>query len=475
MKIYLNYNNLLYNFKLIQNYINNLKPNTKIIPIIKSNAYRINEENVIYVLIKNAYVDTFFTFSLLDAIRIRKFTNLYFPTKKFTIYSVMGILNGEEKYYYNYQIIPVINNIEQYNIWNNFSKNKKEKLNCVLQFNTGMNRSGFEYFEAKNIKNLFDTSNNHLNIDYIISHLYCASDIQSPMNERQLNNFFEVKKIFNKNKFCFAASEGQFFGENYLFDAIRPFLCLISPINKENIIGIKQVLEIETNILKIKNNTALINIGYQNYYKKELLENNNLSVIINGKKYKVLNIYKTKTKIQIDNTISVNDNVIITDKNYTLPNITENSSLDFVEIHLGILSNKKNSKNIFYKNIESKDKIISKKESNKIDKKRFLKKKKNIFETIITETRIIINNNEYVGYSSKYKAKIGDKICVIPVGYFDIDKYFIKNNKLKFTSSTGIKFIRVGNPSMNQITIKCKHKDNNKVNIGNKVIIEIIK
>ena len=159
-KIELNLENLAYNFEKIRE-ITGYGVNA--IPVVKANAYDIGIYNVVDRLLRLDIPQTkYFVFALKEGIELRKM----FP-KLERIFVLNSIFDGDEKFFEQYSLTPVINNFEQLKL-----VSKTSIKDVVLQFNTGLNRNGFEVSQTKSVKEYID--NSKLNVLMIMSHFACG-------------------------------------------------------------------------------------------------------------------------------------------------------------------------------------------------------------------------------------------------------------------------------------------------------------
>ncbi|MDC0037769.1 alanine racemase, partial [Alphaproteobacteria bacterium] len=130
---------------LIENYITISKYTKKSLTgaVIKANAYGLGDIEIYKDLYK-AGCRNFFLATLNEAINIRK---KYLSSN---IYVLNGLENNKISKFYDYNVIPIINSIEELELYLNnkyFDKNKK----IGLQIDTGLNRLGIHIKELINI------------------------------------------------------------------------------------------------------------------------------------------------------------------------------------------------------------------------------------------------------------------------------------------------------------------------------------
>lgn len=184
---------------------------------VKANAYGIGAEKVIHRL-NRLGCENFFVAHLDEALQARSYTDS-------NIYYLHGPSSEEEcKEINGHRIIPVLNSLQQVSLYNNFAKKQEQQLECVLHFDTGMNRLGIDISEIDKC----DLTN--LNIKYVMSHLACADEPSHTLNQQQLNTFLKLTDNFPGCKFSLANSSGIFLGSDYHFQLVRPG-CALYGIN----------------------------------------------------------------------------------------------------------------------------------------------------------------------------------------------------------------------------------------------------
>jgi len=265
---------------------------------IKANAYGIGDKSVLSKLIKSG-CKTYFVAHLSEAVRLRSYS------KKIKIFSYHGINKDNLKYFKNYDIIPVINNLEQLRLVNKFNLKNKIYKGVAIHFDTGMSRLGLDEEETdwliKNIKKF-----NHIKLELIMSHLACADKPKHPMNLRQLKKFTAISNSFKNIKASLANSAGIFLGKKYHFDMVRPGIAIYggNPLLSKKV-DLRNVVSLKVKIIQIRKIKKNDTVGYGASYraKKEMVigtipigyadgfnrkYTNNLSVRLNNKPINVI-------------------------------------------------------------------------------------------------------------------------------------------------------------------------------------------
>jgi len=476
-QIFIDLNNLNNNYKKIADFVGGID---KCAPVLKGNCYGLGQEVIAYSLLKTG-IKKAFCFTFDEGVQIRKVANKFFPKKDFTIYVLNGIYSGEEKFFKEYKLIPVLDSDEQIEIWSNFAKKNNQKLNAILQFDTGMNRSGFNYSEAQRIFEKIKKEN-QIKIDYVLSHFACADELDSPRNTIQWERFKKVRKIFSGFPCCFANSDGTVLDKKYHYDLVRIGKGLYGPISwKRNKLDLEQVLSFVSYIKDISENRAIIPVGYKNGYFSNLVDKNDYIkssfVFCNGKKLYISDIRQNEIEVLIDksDSVKIGDKVEIASENVLLDRIGENSNNIFYVLQISFIA--LNRGIVEYKGLPKDFNGVSKMDNEILDlvsrhqKKIELDENGNLqyFKSYIIEKRLI-KEKDTVGYGANYTVRAGDWLATMPVGYSD-GVMRILNATGFYVKCNGIDCEVVGNISMNQTIIKIPEGFEDKINLDDEVLI----
>lgn len=269
-KIVINLNNLINNFNFVKDYIknkteytiNNIEP--ELIPVVKNNAYGIGQNEVVDILLKNNQ-KMFFVFCLDEALELRQ----VFKNKIEKLFVLIGNLKNEQEIFYKNNLIPVINNFEQFNDWLELAKKYNVKLTLVLQFNTGMNRNGFNISDIKTIKSIIQNNYNYLNVEFIMSHFGAPEDKSNQQTIQQLKNLKIINENFPNFKKSFAASFGIFNIIESIKDYSRPGIILYGWLGKLFKDNLKPVLNL-ISYIKFDSKGFYIPLGLENNFTKNI-------------------------------------------------------------------------------------------------------------------------------------------------------------------------------------------------------------
>lgn len=242
---------------IVDNYnILNIKTHyTTVASVIKANAYGLGVEEIAPIL-RTAGCNDFFVATIDEALVVRKIL-----PKKCKIAVFNGVLKGEEDVFARYDIQPVLNSVEQVNLWIEHTKKTQIKLPCMIHVDSGMNRLGITLHELEKLVN--NKTIKKINLKMVLSHLACADEPNNNMNIEQLNIVNKIRELLPKTPTSFANSYGIFLGKEYYFEMVRPGIALYggNPTpGKSN--PMKPVVNLTSNIMQVRNIDSPQTVGY---------------------------------------------------------------------------------------------------------------------------------------------------------------------------------------------------------------------
>lgn len=134
------------------------------------------------------------------------------------IYVLNGYFINAKDDFIKYNLIPVINSLNQLELWSNLACQLNKRLSCVLHIDTGMNRLGIQECQM----NALLPYSSIINVLCVMSHLSSSEELNSESNSRQLTKFKRIGSLFPYAKKSLTNSSGIFLGLEYHFDITRP-------------------------------------------------------------------------------------------------------------------------------------------------------------------------------------------------------------------------------------------------------------
>ena len=224
---------------------------TRAAAVVKADAYGLGAAHVASALAQ-AGCETFFVATLSEGLHLRKTV----PAAE--IFVLSGPLPGTEADFPAAALLPVLNSLEQIDLWGKFARATGRPLDAALHVDTGMNRLGLSARDLRR-PGILDGIRPILGM----SHLACADDAASPVNSRQQALFVDAFSPLTPPRLSLAASSGIFLGRGYHYDLVRPGAALygINPSpGKPN--PMLPTVRLQARILQIRDVDTPMTVGY---------------------------------------------------------------------------------------------------------------------------------------------------------------------------------------------------------------------
>ncbi len=215
---------------------------------VKANAYGVGARDVVKRL-KNAGCVDFFVANWAEAAAIADIV----PPRQIAVFN--GLDTCDIAAILAIGAVPVLNTPLQIERWKAASGGV-----CHVMLDTGINRLGIgpEQVDAPLWAGL--------DIDILMSHL-ASADLNSRQNAAQLAVFGQYANSIPARRRSLANSAGIMLGKDYHFDLTRPGLALYGGISRpEHTHLIKQVVQIQSQVLQVRMHHAGAQIGYNGTY-----------------------------------------------------------------------------------------------------------------------------------------------------------------------------------------------------------------
>lgn len=250
-KLIIDLSAIKHNYKYVQD-----TSKVAVAPVVKANAYGLGVSHISKTLEQEG-AKSFFVANIEEGIELRTILS-----DKSDIYVFHGVFEGEEREFAQYNLIPVLNDFYQLDLWNNFADTQNKKLKTAIHFDTGMNRLGFD---LNHLNTIIEKSMN-LDTCLILSHLSFAENPNTELNLIQLQKFQKVAKQF-KCRLSLANSPSVSLGNDYYFDMIRVGRALYGP-NKYAALSdsLKNAVSLYAPIIQIREIYEDSPIGYAASY-----------------------------------------------------------------------------------------------------------------------------------------------------------------------------------------------------------------
>ncbi len=218
--------------------------------VVKADCYGLGAAHIAPALFA-AGCRSFFVATIDEGIRLRR------DLPDGAIYVLSGPLPGTEADFAAHRLIPVLNSLPQVAGWT-----AGGGAACVIHIDTAMNRLGLEQGELERLTSdpqLLGANRPVL----IMSHLACADETQSPVNQAQLTAFHRLCGGFAAIRRSLAASSGVFLGPAFHFDMVRPGAALygLNP-TPDHPNPMAQVVRLQGKILQVRDVDSPMTVGY---------------------------------------------------------------------------------------------------------------------------------------------------------------------------------------------------------------------
>lgn len=177
------------------------------------------------------------------------------PDRPGIIYVLDGCPEGAAPALLAADLTPVLNSLEQVDAWRDQGGGRP----CALHIDTGLNRLGLTFDEARDIA----AHPRGLKPILVMSHLACGPEPSHPLNRRQAERFAQARRLFPGVRASLANSSGTFLGEDFRFDMVRPGISLYGggPQDRPDD-RLQAVATFEAQILQVREVAAGDTVGY---------------------------------------------------------------------------------------------------------------------------------------------------------------------------------------------------------------------
>jgi alanine racemase len=183
--------------------------------VMKADAYGLGMETVAPALALEG-CRVFFTAHLEEGMRLRQVV-----PEDSSIYVLHGPPPGATAEFFQYDLIPVLNDPGQIADWRRLCVRLERRLPAALQFDTGMSRMGLSPTAVDAL--LADPSwKDEIKPVLVMSHLACADERDHAMNTLQRERFAALRARFAGIPGSLANSSAVFLGADYRHDLVRP-------------------------------------------------------------------------------------------------------------------------------------------------------------------------------------------------------------------------------------------------------------
>ena len=226
--------------------------------VVKADAYGLGLEDCGTTLYEAGARD-FFVAVVQEGVTLRT----YVPDAR--IFVLSGIWPGQERMFFENDLVPVIASEEQLAFWMGVLADLGD-YPCALQVDTGFNRLGLPLQDALALAE--DVSRPaSFSPSLILSHLHSGDTPSAPSNRAQLESFRRVSAAFEGIESSLSASAGIFLGPDYHFDLTRPGIALYGGEAVNGMKPLRPVATAEARIIQIRDAAAGGTVSYGATYQ----------------------------------------------------------------------------------------------------------------------------------------------------------------------------------------------------------------
>ncbi len=242
---------IAHNYRVLQS----MMSQTVCAAVLKADAYGFGIKAVAPLLM-NQGCRSFFVAHLEEGLFLRSLL------KEPRIYILSGFLPESEDLYIENSLIPILNDFEMVESWTKQAQKRQQKLPCVLHFDTGMRRSGFDPTDLRKLCESLD-SLKALDVQFVMSHLTSSHDLSHPMNKQQKALFDNLRNYLPKAKASLADTGGIYLGASYHYDVARPGKGLFGLFESpKETVSLRPCLKLLGRILQIRTAHKGESVGY---------------------------------------------------------------------------------------------------------------------------------------------------------------------------------------------------------------------
>lgn len=226
--------------------------------VVKADAYGLGLAPVVRRLLKEG-CKTFFVANVDEGAQVRALAD------HVRVYVFNGLMEGGEAPMLRLDLSPVLNSLDQLDLWIAARRKRPDAAPAALFVDTGMNRLGLTPAQTDDVLDRRDLAGDE--VDLILSHFACAATPGHPMNAAQIARFrpllAHLRTRFPKARASMANSAGVFLPDAPAFDLTRPGVALYGGAPWENrTIAMDAVAHLHAPILQVRDLAPGDTVGY---------------------------------------------------------------------------------------------------------------------------------------------------------------------------------------------------------------------
>lgn len=243
------------NYRVVQS---NLASGVSAAAMVKADAYGIGAVEAVPAL-RAAGCRMFFVARLDEALAVRDLA----ADCSILVLDGPGADDVEE--YAANGVFPVLNSLEQLELWRREAVRLEQRLPAVLHVDTGMSRLGISPADVDLLAADLESHLAGLEVQLVMSHLASADEPSSGQSSEQLRRFTQVRTRIPAGAGSLANSAGIFLSPEYHFDLVRPGYALYGGNPQPELLAqnpMSPVVEVRAPVLDVFTATAGAAVGY---------------------------------------------------------------------------------------------------------------------------------------------------------------------------------------------------------------------
>lgn len=224
--------------------------------VVKADAYGTGIVPAANTLLK-AGCDTFFVARLEEGMALRPLA------PKARIFVLDGAQPDMVPALISHNLTPVLNSISEIAAWSAAARATHAQLDAAIHIDTGMNRLGLPGPELAILSAEHGRLLDGLRVVLWMSHLACSDEPDAKMNRAQLDRFKTALAMLPQGPASLSSSGGIMLGKDYLFDMVRPGICLYGGNPQPSVANpFTPVVRLTTRVMQVRHAAKGETVGY---------------------------------------------------------------------------------------------------------------------------------------------------------------------------------------------------------------------
>jgi len=225
--------------------------------VVKANAYGLGAETIVPVLKKQG-CRLFFVAQANEAAEL-------FPVLRGggRIAVLNGVLPGDEEFFIENDVIPVLNDLEQIERWSNLCREYERPAPAFIHLDTGMSRLGLTPLDVSNLVDRYSSLLYGFEKAGYMTHPVAADEAGNPVTKEQYDLFMKWYRRLPPAPRGFCNSSAIFRNDDYHLEFCRPGIALWggNP-TPETTNPMRSVVNLKVKVLQVREIDEPQTVGY---------------------------------------------------------------------------------------------------------------------------------------------------------------------------------------------------------------------